>query len=290
MAATPRISTDASGRSAPPSERSTTYGSSTATSASKSPWRGGGEERVVAPVGHTGTVHLAQLNVGRLRAPIDDPRTGEFVANLEPINVLAEASPGYVWRLKDASGAATHIRAFEDELMIVNLTVWTSIEALADFVFRTGHVEFLRRRREWFESAGEPTTCLWWIPEGKFPSVPDAIERLDHLRAHGPTPASFTFRTRFDPGGGQPSRAPSATPAPHEGSVVGRAATDTHQSWSMRISNPMPTTRVMAMLRVRQATNAATAPAQRRPWNRSMWPSGRSSAGATSEASAAGGI
>ena len=146
-------------------------------------------------------MHLAQLNVGRLRAPIDDPRSGEFVANLEPINALAEASPGYVWRLKDASGDATHIRAFEDELMIVNLTVWASIEALADFVFRTGHVEFLRRRKEWFETAGEPTTCLWWIPEGELPSVPDAIARLEHLRTHGPTPVSFTFRTRFDPGG-----------------------------------------------------------------------------------------
>lgn len=146
-------------------------------------------------------MHLAQLNIGRLHAPIDDPRTADFVANLEPINALAEASPGYVWRLQDESGDATHIKAFEDDLMIVNLTVWSSIEALADFVFRTGHVEFLRHRHEWFASAIEPTTCLWWVPEDTVPTVVDAVARLDHLREHGPTPTAFTFRTRFEPDG-----------------------------------------------------------------------------------------
>lgn len=145
-------------------------------------------------------MHLAQLNVARLHAPIDDPRIADFVANLEPINALAEASSGYVWRLQDDSGDATHIRAFEDELMIVNLTVWMSVEALADFVFRTEHVELLRRRREWFEAAIEPMTCLWWIPEGTLPDTADALARLEHLRAHGPTPTAFTFRHRFEPG------------------------------------------------------------------------------------------
>ena len=144
-------------------------------------------------------MHLAQLNVGRLRAPMDDPRIDDFRNNLEPVNALAEASPGYVWRLQDESGDATSIKAFDDDLMILNLTVWESIEALADFVFRTGHVEFLRRRREWFEAPSQPITCLWWIPEGTIPTVPDAIARLDHLRAHGPTPTAFTFRTRFGP-------------------------------------------------------------------------------------------
>ena len=146
-------------------------------------------------------MHLAQLNIGRLLAPIDDPRIADFVANLGPINALAEASPGYVWRLQDDSGDATSIQAFEDELMILNLTVWESAEALADFVYRTGHVDFLRRRREWFEGAIEPTTCLWWIPAGTTPAIPDAIARLEHLRAHGPTPSAFTFRHRFEPDG-----------------------------------------------------------------------------------------
>jgi len=150
-------------------------------------------------------MHLAQLNVGRLLAPIDDPRIADFVANLEPVNALAEASPGYVWRLQDDSGDATHIQVFDDDLMIVNLTLWESVEALADFVFRTGHVAFLRRRREWFEGAIEPTTCLWWIPEGTLPDVHDAVARLQHLRIHGPAPTAFTFRHRFEPGSEVPA-------------------------------------------------------------------------------------
>jgi len=122
------------------------------------------------------------------------------VANLEPVNALAEASPGYVWRLQDDSGDATHIRVFDDELMIISLTLWTSVEALADFVFRTRHVELLWRRRQWFEGAVEPTTCLYWGPEGTVPDPVDAIARLEHLRTHGPTPTAFTFRHRFEPG------------------------------------------------------------------------------------------
>jgi hypothetical protein len=151
-------------------------------------------------------VHLAQLNVGRLRAPMDDPLIDDFRENLDRINELAEASPGYVWRLQDDSGNATGIKAYEDELEIVNLTVWTSIEALADFTYRSGHVELLRRRREFFEAASVPILCLWWIPEGTIPSVDDAIARLDHLRAHGPTPTAFTFRARFEPDGAPAER------------------------------------------------------------------------------------
>ncbi len=154
-------------------------------------------------------MHLAQLNIGRLLAPIDDPRTIDFVANLAPINALAEASPGFVWRLQDEHGDATHVKAFDDDLMILNLTVWTSVEALADFVFRTGHIDLVRRRREWFEGAIQPTTCLWWIPEGTLPAVDHAIQRLEHLREHGATATAFTFRHRFDPDGAE-SDAPGA--------------------------------------------------------------------------------
>ena len=148
---------------------------------------------------HNGRMHLAQLNVGRLRAPMDDPMIDDFRTNLEPINALAEVSPGYVWRLQDDSGDATGIKAFDDELEILNLTVWESIDALADFTYRSGHVAFLRRRREFFEAATEPILCLWWIPEGTIPTVEEAIARLEHLRAHGPTPTAFTFRHRFEP-------------------------------------------------------------------------------------------
>ena len=146
-------------------------------------------------------MHLAQLNVGRLRAPMDDPIIDDFRMNLERVNALAEVSPGYVWRLQDDSGNATSIKPFDDDLEIVNLTVWASIETLADFTYRSGHVEFLRRRREFFEAPTQPILCLWWIPEGTIPTVEEAIVRLEHLRVHGPTPTAFTFRHRFEPSG-----------------------------------------------------------------------------------------
>jgi hypothetical protein len=145
-------------------------------------------------------MHLAQLNIGRLRAPMDDPMIDDFRAHLEPVNALAEVSPGYVWRLQDDSGNATSIKPFGDDLEIVNLTVWESIDALADFTYRSAHVEFLRRRREFFEAPTDAILCLWWIPEGTIPTVEDAIARLEHLRVHGPTPRAFTFRHRFEPG------------------------------------------------------------------------------------------
>jgi hypothetical protein len=122
--------------------------------------------------------------------------------NLARINTLAEASPGYVWRLQDESGDATSIKAFDDELEIINLTVWESIDALADFTYRSGHVEFLRRRRDFFEAPTQPILCLWWIPERTIPTVEESIARLEHLRAHGPTPTAFTFRRSFEPDGG----------------------------------------------------------------------------------------
>jgi hypothetical protein len=145
-------------------------------------------------------MHLAQLNVGRLRAPLESPAIDDFRNNLGPINARAEASPGYVWRLQDEDGNATGIKVFDDDLEIINLSVWKSTEALADFTYRSGHVEILRRRRDFFEAPAQPILCLWWIPEGTIPTVEDAIARLEHLRTHGPTPTAFTFRARFEPG------------------------------------------------------------------------------------------
>ena len=141
--------------------------------------------------------HLAQLNVARARGPLDGPVMAEFMAALEPINGLGDASPGFVWRLQTDDGDATSLRPFDDDRMIVNLTVWESVEALADFVFRTHHADYLRRRREWFERLAEPETVLWWVPAGTIPTVEEAIARLHHLRAHGPTAEAFTFRTRM---------------------------------------------------------------------------------------------
>ena len=144
--------------------------------------------------------HLAQINIGRLNYPVDDPRVAEFMDNLDPINELAEQSPGFVWRLKDDSGNATGIRAFDDETILPNLTVWQSLDALKDYVFKTDHARFLRRRREWFQAMDDmPVLTMWWIPAGHVPTLEEAKERIDHLAEHGPSAYAFTFRPTFDP-------------------------------------------------------------------------------------------
>ena len=143
--------------------------------------------------------HLAQLNIGRTVAPIDHLLLADFVANLDPVNALGDGSPGFVWRLQDEFGAATSIRAFDDPLMIVNLTVWESIETLRQFAYRSGHVEILRRRREWFVPLERPSLVLWWVPAGHRPTIEEARERLDRLTADGPTPDAFTLKVSFPP-------------------------------------------------------------------------------------------
>ena len=142
--------------------------------------------------------HLAQINVARLLAPIDAPETADFVAELAPVNAQADAAPGFVWRLQTESGDATAVRASDDPLVIVNLTVWESVEALEAFAYReASHLAVLRRRREWFERATEPATALWWVPAGHLPGIEEALDRLATLRAEGPSPTAFTFRERF---------------------------------------------------------------------------------------------
>jgi hypothetical protein len=151
------------------------------------------------------TWHLAQLNIGRLRAPTDDPLLAEFMANLDPINALAERTPGFVWRLQTEDGNATAIRPYaDDELMAINLSVWESLDALAEYVYRSAHTMFLRRRSQWFERSREAYLVLWWIPAGELPTVDEAVARLEHLRTQGPTAEAFTFRQPFPhPGGPQ---------------------------------------------------------------------------------------
>lgn len=144
------------------------------------------------------TAHdLAQVNVMRLRAPLDSPALAAFVAALDPVNALAEQAPGFVWRLKAADGNSTSIRIFEDQGLIVNMSTWQSLEALTDYVYRSAHAEIMRRRREFALPMGEAYLALWWVPHGHAPSIAEAEDRLRHLRAHGPTPVAFGLRTPF---------------------------------------------------------------------------------------------
>jgi hypothetical protein len=144
--------------------------------------------------------HLAQVNVARGRAPIESPLMEGFMSLLDPVNALADAAPGFVWRLRDETGNATAIRPFDDERIMINLSVWESIEALHDFVYNGMHVEVFRRRREWFERFGYMHLALWWIPAGTLPTPEEAVERLEHLQEHGPTVRAFTFKRQFVPG------------------------------------------------------------------------------------------
>ena len=152
--------------------------------------------------------YLAQLNIARAVAPLDDPRLADFVAQIDVVNAAAEAHPGFVWRLKDESGNAMSIRAFDDPLMVVNLSVWRDVEALRDYIYQGDHVAVLRRRREWFTPMAGPHLVLWWVPAGHTPTLEEAKARLDHLAAHGSTAEAFGFRDAFAP----PAEGTKATP------------------------------------------------------------------------------
>ena len=141
---------------------------------------------------------LAQLNVAVMREPLDSPSMADFVANLERVNALAEASPGYVWRLQSDEGDATEFRPLGDNVL-VNLSVWTDVASLSQYVYRTAHVEILRRRREWFDRMSTAYMVLWWVPAGHRPTVQEATARLEALQANGPSPAAFTFAQAYGP-------------------------------------------------------------------------------------------
>ncbi|MDT6984696.1 DUF3291 domain-containing protein [Streptomyces lusitanus] len=143
---------------------------------------------------------LAQVNIARLKAPLDTPLLKDFVDNLDPVNADADAAAGFVWRLQSDDGDATAIPVFDDPWLIVNLSVWRDTDALTAFMYQGRHREMLGRRREWFERVEEAMTALWWVPAGHRPAVAEAEARLSHLRTHGPTPYAFTLRTSFPPG------------------------------------------------------------------------------------------
>jgi hypothetical protein len=156
---------------------------------------------------------LAQVNIGRLRAPLDSPQLAAFVTALDPVNAAAEAMPGFIWRLQTEEGNATSVRAFQWDVassagVIINMSVWDCVESLADFVYSAEHRPLLQRRREFFEHMTEAYTAMWWIPAETRPTPGDAEERIRHLRQHGPTPYAFTFRVHFPP----PDEGTSAEP------------------------------------------------------------------------------
>jgi hypothetical protein len=165
---------------------------------------------------------LAQVNIARLREPLDSPLLADFVAALDPVNAVADAAPGFVWRLQTEDGNATAVHAFGwDQAgsagVLVNMSVWESVEALAAFAYSGAHRQVLRRRRQWFEQMAEAQTALWWIPRGHTPTTGEAEERVLRLRESGPTPYAFTLREHFPPpdaAGFEPIRSPDEWTCP----------------------------------------------------------------------------
>ena len=122
-----------------------------------------------------------------------------FVARLDEINALADHSPGFVWRLQTTEGNATYLRPYDDDRILINMSVWETVEALREFVYRTTHAELLRQRHEWFEKFAGAYLALWWVPAGHIPGIDEAKKRLEHIETHGPTQFAFTFKAVFQP-------------------------------------------------------------------------------------------
>lgn len=145
------------------------------------------------------TYHIAQVNIGRVKAPVEDPIMAGFTSRLDEINALADGTPGFIWRLQTPAGNATYFRPYEDDRVLMNMSVWASIEALRKYVYQGAHVELLRQRHLWFEQFAGVYTALWWVPAGHIPGIDEAKKRLAHLEQHGPTQFAFTFKTTFEP-------------------------------------------------------------------------------------------
>lgn len=144
-------------------------------------------------------MRLAQVNVARMRGPIDSAVMSSFVTKLDEINALADGWPGFVWRLKGEGNNATSLQAFDDVMIIVNMSVWESLGSLKEYVYKSDHVGVFRRRKEWFEAMDEMHMALWWVPSGHTPTVLEAKERLEYLRRYGPSPFAFSFAKPFEP-------------------------------------------------------------------------------------------
>jgi hypothetical protein len=141
--------------------------------------------------------HLAEINIARMRAPLTDPLMADFVAQLAPVNTLADASPGFIWRLQTGGGDATGIKAYGDEPILVNMSVWESVAHLQDYVYRSAHTAVMRDRKQWFDRFEGAYYALWWVPVGYHPTVEEGKARLDYLREHGETEYAFSFKNVF---------------------------------------------------------------------------------------------
>ncbi len=142
---------------------------------------------------------IAEVNIARMRAPLESPEMAGFVARLSEINALADHSPGFVWRLQTEEGDATYLRPYDDDRILFNLSVWKTVEALRHYVYKSAHSELIRGRRQWFELFESAQLALWWVPAGHIPGIDEAKRRLAHLAEHGPSQIAFEFKNVIPP-------------------------------------------------------------------------------------------
>lgn len=143
--------------------------------------------------------HLAQMSISKAKAPLDDPMMSEFVSQLPVINAIADKAQGFVWRLQTVEGNSTAVRAYEDPSILMNMSVWESVETLLNFVYRGPHAGPYKNARQWFDRIEGHSTVLWWIPAGELPTVRDGVERMQKINAEGPTADAFNFQQSFPP-------------------------------------------------------------------------------------------
>lgn len=141
--------------------------------------------------------HIAQINVARMVAPVDSESMFGFTSRLDEINALADQAPGFVWRLQTEEGDATDIRIFDDDMIIINMSVWESLEDLHNYTYKTAHAELIKGRKNWFEKLSSSHMALWYIPAGTIPTPENAIRKLELIDEHGSTPMAFTFAHSF---------------------------------------------------------------------------------------------
>ena len=147
-----------------------------------------------------GNYHIAEINIARMKGVnIDDPVMKEFVDNLNSVNTLAENSKGFVWRLKADDNNATSLNPYNDEQVIINVSVWKTIEDLEHFMYKTFHTDFLKRRKEWFHTYGKVHTAMWWVKAGHTPAIEECIEKLHHLQVYGHSTFVFDFKNKYAP-------------------------------------------------------------------------------------------
>jgi len=141
--------------------------------------------------------HLSQVNISRMIAPLSNPIMADFVAELDSINQLADNAPGFVWRLQTEAGNATSVSAYDDELILLNLSVWESIDDLKQFVYRSQHGKVMRNRNKWFQKYQGVNMALWWLPVGDLPTVDEAEKRLQYLNDFGDSDYAFSFKNQY---------------------------------------------------------------------------------------------